>query len=43
MPNKIALTAWTFIDAFDEFDEDRIKDFIKAHESSPNAPERFSN
>ena len=43
MPTKIALTAWTFIDAFDEFDEDRIKEFIKAHESSPNAPERFSN
>jgi hypothetical protein len=43
MPNKIALTAWTFIDAFDEFDENRIKDFINAHESSPNAPERFAN
>ena len=43
MPTKIALTAWTFIDAFDEFDENRIKDFINAHESSPNAPERFAN
>ena len=43
MPTKIALTAWTFIDAFDEFDEDRIKDFINSHESSPNAPERFAN
>tara|TARA_Y100001001_G_scaffold150995_1_gene162140 strand:+ start:843 stop:1496 length:654 start_codon:yes stop_codon:yes gene_type:complete len=43
MATKIALTAWTFIDAFDEFDEDRIKDFINAHESSPNAPERYAN
>lgn len=39
MPTRIALTAWTFIDAFEEFDEDRVKDFIRAHESSPNAPE----
>ena len=39
MDSKIALTAWTFIEELDEFDEDRVKDFIDAHESSPNAPE----
>lgn len=39
MPTKISLTAWTFIDAFDEFDEERVKDFIRSHESSQNAPE----
>ncbi|MCH8206559.1 MAG: DUF3105 domain-containing protein [Chloroflexi bacterium] len=35
----IALTAWRFIDRFDVFDEERVKAFISAHESSPNAPE----
>jgi len=35
----IALTAWTFSDRFDEFDEVRITDFIEAHMSSPVAPE----
>ncbi len=39
MDSRIALTAWTFIDEFDEFDEDRIREFVNAHESSPNAPE----
>ena len=39
METKIALTAWTFLDTFDEFDKDRIEDFARAHESSPNAPE----
>ncbi len=39
MDNRIALTAWTFLDRFDEFDEDRIRAFVNAHESSPNAPE----
>ncbi len=39
MDTRIALTAWTFIDQFDEFDEDRIRAFVTAHESSPNAPE----
>ncbi|MCH8309882.1 MAG: DUF3105 domain-containing protein [Chloroflexi bacterium] len=39
MDTKIALTAWTFIDKFDDFDEERISDFIGSHESSPNAPE----
>ena len=39
MQSTIALTAWTFIDQFEVFDEQRIKDFIDAHESSPNAPE----
>ena len=39
MDTTISLTAWTFIDQFDVFDEDRIRDFIDAHLSSPNAPE----
>lgn len=39
MESRIALTAWNFLDTFDDFDEDRIKDFIDAHESSSNAPE----
>ena len=39
MDTRIALTAWTFIDQFDEFDEDRIRDFVSAHENSPTAPE----
>lgn len=39
MDTRIALTAWTFIDKLDEFDEKRIKEFIRAHESSPNSPE----
>ena len=39
MDTTIALTAWTFIDKFNEFDEKRVLDFISAHESSPNSPE----
>lgn len=39
MDTRIALTAWTFLDVFDEFDKDRVEDFARAHESSPNAPE----
>ena len=31
MKTRIALTAWTRIDAFDEFDESRIVRFIKAY------------
>jgi hypothetical protein len=31
MPNRIALTAWGRIDAFDEFDEERIVSFIEAY------------
>ncbi len=31
MKSKIALTAWTRIDAFDEFDEARIVRFIRAY------------
>ena len=42
MPTRIALTAWTFLDAFDEFDEGRIIEFIESHESSPTAPENQS-
>ena len=36
---RIALTAWTYLDRFDEFDEDRIVRFIEAHMNSPEAPE----
>lgn len=39
METTIAVTAWTFLDALDEFDKDRITDFVNAHESSPNSPE----
>lgn len=31
MKHRIALTAWTRIDAFDEFDEGRIERFIRAY------------
>lgn len=31
LPAKIALTAWTRIDTFDEFDEKRIVNFIEAY------------
>ena len=41
MESLIALTAWNYLDTFDEFDENRIVAFIEAHESSPNAPEFF--
>lgn len=37
--SKIAITAWNFIDKFDQFDEQRIRAFIESHERSPNAPE----
>ena len=39
METKIALTAWTFIDTMEAFDEERVRDFMVTHESSPNAPE----
>ena len=39
LESKIALTAWTFLDGLQEFDEERIDAFIKSHESSSNAPE----
>lgn len=31
MKTRIALTAWSYIDTFDEFDEQRILRFIEAH------------
>ena len=31
MPHRIALTAWTRLDAFDEFDESRIVRFISRY------------
>ena len=42
MDTRIALTAWTFIDKFDEFDEERINNFINSHMNSSNAPEAFA-
>ena len=39
MDSRIALTAWTFIDKFEEFDEQRVREFISAHVDSPNSPE----
>ena len=42
MDTTIALTAWNFLEKLDEYDEQRIADFIEAHVSSPNAPEYFA-
>ena len=42
MGTTIALTAWNYIDQFDEFDEDRIIDFILGNVNSSNAPEPFA-
>ncbi len=39
---RISLTAWGFIDQFNDFDEARVMAFIEAHVSSPNAPEPFA-
>ena len=39
MDARIALTAWNFIDRFDEFDELRVENFINTHINSTNAPE----
>ena len=41
LDTRIALTAWTFLDGFDDFNEALIAAFISAHESSLNAPEPF--
>lgn len=42
MERRIALTAWTFIDKFDDYDEERISDFIEDHINSSEAPEPFA-
>ena len=39
MSTTIALNAWNYQDAFNEFDEDRIEKFVRAHVNSHNAPE----
>ena len=39
MDNKIALTAWEYLDVFDVFDKERIELFIQTHVNSRNAPE----
>lgn len=40
MDQRIALTAWGFLDAFDEFDAARVKDFIDTFECNYD-PEHF--
>ncbi len=39
MGSRIALTAWTYIDKFEQFDETRTGDFVVAHVNSHIAPE----
>ncbi len=39
---RIALTAWGWIDKFDEFDEQRIVRFIKAYEGIDHHVRTFS-
>jgi len=39
LPHRIALTAWTRLDSFDDFDEARIVDFIDAYLN--RGPEQF--
>jgi hypothetical protein len=43
MDARIALTAWTYLDKFDEFNEERVRAFINAHVNSDEAPEPFAN
>ncbi len=33
MDTRLALTAWTYIDKLDTFDETRVREFISAHEN----------
>ena len=39
MDTRFALTAWTYMDQFDELDPDRVAAFAGAHMNSPNSPE----
>ena len=39
MDTRIALTAWNYIDKFEEFDAERIEKFIRGHMNSQDAPE----
>ena len=39
MDTTIALTAWTVIDKFEEFDKERVENFIRAYVNSSFAPE----
>ena len=39
MDSRISLTAWTFIDQMDDFDEGRIVAFIEEHMNAATAPE----
>ncbi len=38
MSNRIALTAWAYLDSFDDFDERRIVRFIEAHRGIDHHP-----
>ncbi|HXG35908.1 MAG TPA: DUF3105 domain-containing protein [Dehalococcoidia bacterium] len=40
MPERIALTAWRKLDKFSDFDEQRVRDFIRRYERAFN-PEGF--
>ena len=40
---KITLTAWTFIESLNNYDKDKIIDFIDSHHNSPNSPEPYAN
>ena len=39
MGAKIALTAWTFLQKLEEYDESQVRNFVETHVNSPNAPE----
>jgi hypothetical protein len=41
MDQKIALTAWTYIDEMDELDPARLDIFVRAHHNSERAPEYY--
>jgi hypothetical protein len=41
MDQKIAITAWTFIDEMDELDLARVDIFVRAHHNSERAPEHY--
>ena len=42
MDTRITLTAWTYIDKLDEFDDQRVREFISAHMNSSVAPEALA-
>lgn len=42
METRFSLVAWSFLEQFDEYDEERVQTFIETHESSPNSPEQLA-